>query len=181
MMRSNLVLLSGNNIQFLNQFKFNPMKRIILSWSLLLVLGAGAFAGTLNEVKPVHNKPNLSDKDKSGLFQKVENKNSNLAFLNQVFSFQENQKVDFMITSDARFTGVLTEIVNTEEGNEQFKFASVNEKGLTLSMTVLRDADPDKVTFLCKLSSPQHAYSLIMEKQPNVEVCCWKKDFTCSY
>ena len=180
-MHPNLVVLSGNNIQFLNHFKFNPMKRIILSWSLLLVLAAGSFAGTLNEVKPVPNKLNLSDKDKSGLFQKVENKNSNLAFLQQVFSVEANQKVDFMITSDARFSGILTEVLNTEEGNEQYKFASVNEKGLTLTMTVLRDADPDKVSFLCKLSSPMHAYSLIMEKQADEAVCCWKKDFTCSY
>ena len=157
------------------------MKRIILSWSLLLVLGAGAFAGTLNEVKPVHNKVNLSDKDKSGLFQKVENKNSNLAFLDQVFAVEANQKVDFMITSDAKFSGVLTEVLNTEDGNEQFKFASVNEKGLTLTMTVLRNADPDKVSFLCKLSSPLHAYSLILEKQPEEVACCWKKDFTCAY
>jgi len=157
------------------------MKRVILSWSLLLVLATGSFAGTLNEVKPVTNKPNLADKDRSGLFQKVENKNSNLAFLNQVFGVEANQKVDFMITSDARFSGILTEVLNTEEGNEQYKFASVNEKGLTLTMTVLRNADPDKVSFLCKLSSPLHAYSLIMEKQPEEAVCCWKKDFTCSY
>ena len=157
------------------------MKRVILSWSLLLVLATGSFAGTLNEVKPVANKPNLADKDRSGLFQKVENKNSNLAFLNQVFGVEANQKVDFMITSDARFSGILTEVLNTEEGNEQYKFASVNEKGLTLTMTVLRNADPDKVSFLCKLSSPLHAYSLIMEKQPEEAVCCWKKDFTCSY
>jgi len=48
-------------------------------------------------------------------------------------------------------------------------------------MNVIRGADPDKVTFLCKMSSPLHAYSLVMEKQPDMEVCCWKKDFTCTY
>jgi hypothetical protein len=175
------MLLSENNIQFLNRLNSTPMKRIILSCSLLLVLSSGVFAGTLNEVKPVTIKVKLADKDKSGLFQKVENKNSNVAFLNQVFSVEANQKVDFMITGDAKFSGILTEVSNNAEGNEQFKFASVNEKGLTLTMTVLRDADPDKVSFLCKLSSPLHAYALILEKEPDVEVCCWKKDFTCRY
>jgi hypothetical protein len=175
------VLLSGVNIQFLNQVKFNPMKRIILSWSLLFALGASSFAGTLNEGTPASDKVKRSDKEKSGLFQKVENKNSSLAFLGQVLDFQENQKVDFMITSDAHFSGVLTEIINNEDGSDQFKFVSTNEKGLTLTLTVVRGADPDQVTFLCKMSSPLHAYSLIMEKHPDIEVCCWKKDFTCSY
>ena len=157
------------------------MKRIILSWSLLLVLGSNLFAGTLNEVLPANTKMKISDKEKSGLFQKVENKNSNLAFLNKVFEFEQHQKVNFMITSDAHFTGVLTEVINKEDGTEQYKFASTNEKGLVLTLNVIRGADPDQITFLCKMSSPLHAYSLIMEKQPDIEVCCWKKDFTCTY
>jgi hypothetical protein len=157
------------------------MKRIILSWSLLLVLGSNLFAGTLTEVLPANAKMKLSDKEKSGLFQKVENKNSNLAFLDKVFEFEQHQKVDFMITSDAQFTGVLTEVINKEDGTEQYKFASTNEKGLVLTLDVIRGADPDQITFLCKMSSPLHAYSLIMEKQPDIAVCCWKKDFTCTY
>lgn len=157
------------------------MKRIILSWSLLLVLGSNLFAGTVNEVLPANAKMKISDKEKSGLFQKVENKNSNLAFLGQVFNFKQHQKVDFMITGDARFTGVLTEVINKEDGTEQYKFVSANEKGLVLTLDVIRGADPDQVTFLCKMSSPLHAYSLIMEKQPDIDVCCWKKDFTCTY
>ena len=157
------------------------MKRIILSWALLLALGTSSFAGTLNEGTPTSDKVKRSDKEKSGLFQKVENKNSSLAFLGQVLDFQENQKVDFMITSDAQFSGVLTEIINDGDGIEKYKFTSANEKGLVLTLSVLRGADPDQVTFLCKMSSPLHAYSLIMEKHPDMDVCCWKKDFTCSY
>jgi len=157
------------------------MKKIILSWSLLLVLGSNLVAGTLHEVLPANAKLKMSDKEKSGLFQKVENKNSNLAFLDKVFAFKQHQKVDFMITSEAQFTGVLSEVITKEDGTEQYKFVSANEKGLVLTMNVIRGADPDKVTFLCKMSSPLHAYSLVMEKQPDMEVCCWKKDFTCTY
>lgn len=157
------------------------MKRLIFSWTMLLVFGASAFAEPTPASKNTPGNAMESDKGKSGLFHKVENKNSTLSFLYDVFGYEKNDKVSFMITSEAKFSGTLTDITISEEGNEQFNFISAEEKGLTLTLTVKRGADPDKVSYLCKLSSPQYAYSLILDKQPDMDVCCWKKDFTCSY
>jgi hypothetical protein len=157
------------------------MKRLIFSWTMLLVFGTSAFAGPTPASKPNPGNTMESDKGKTGLFHKVENKNSSLGFLYDVFGYEKNDKVSFMITSEAKFSGMLTDITISEEGNEQFTFSSADEKGLTLTLTVMRHGDPDLVSYLCKLSSPQHAYSLILDKQPDMDICCWKKDFICSY
>lgn len=157
------------------------MKRLIFNWTMLLVIGTSAFAEPTPASKTNPGNSMETDKGKSALFHKVENKNSTLGFLYDVFGYEKNDKVGFMITSEAKFSGVLSDITVSEDGNEQFTFNSSEEKGVTLSLTVIRHADPDKVSYLCKLTSPQHAYSLILDKQPDMDVCCWKKDFTCSY
>lgn len=156
------------------------MKRLLFSWTMILVFGSGAFAEPILGNNPTPNS-NETDKGKTGLFHKVENKNSSLGFLYDVFGYEKNDNVSFMITNEAKFSGVLNNVVVNEEGDEQFIFNSTEEKGLTLTLTVKRHGDPDLVSFLCKLSSPQHAYSLILDKQPDMDVCCWKKDFICSY
>ena len=143
------------------------MKKLLLSGTMLLFLFAVSFAepgkgtGIGKEDVPVY-------------FKKIEHQKNPLLFAEDVFGYKKNQKVRFHITDEVEFTGVLTEIlINEENGSEEFHFASTTEKGVVLTLNILRSGDPDLIGYACKLTSPTFSQALVMEKLPESAATPW--------
>jgi hypothetical protein len=153
--------------------KIFTMKKLLLSGTMLLFLFATSFAGPGNgggsEKVPGGGKVDLPV-----FFQKIEHQKNPLFFAGDVFGYKKNQKVRFHITEDVEFTGVLTDIlINEENGSEEFRFASSTEKGLVLTLNILRSGDPDLIGYACKLTSPTFPQALVMEKLPESAATPW--------
>jgi len=153
------------------------MKKLILSGTCLMLLLTSVLAGPANATDPILEKASgvrVKDIDLPGLFQKIEHKENPLLFAGAVFGYKKNQKVRFHITDDVEFTGVLTDIlINDETGAEEFRFASTNEKGVILTLNILRSGDPDLIGYACKITSPAFPQALVMEKLPEMSATPW--------
>ncbi|MFO0414472.1 MAG: hypothetical protein ACK50E_02375 [Bacteroidota bacterium] len=153
--------------------KIIPMKKLLLSGTMLMFLFVSSFAG--NAGGPgTEEVPKTGKKDLPVFFQKIENHKNPLLFTGEVFGYKKNQKVRFHITEDVEFTGVLSEIlINEENGSEEFRFVSTAEKGVVLTLNILRSGDPDLIGYACKLTSPSFPQALVMEKLPESAATPW--------
>ncbi len=149
------------------------MKKLLLSGTMLVFLFASSFAGNGGGVGSEKVTGTGKD-DLPVFFQKIEHQKNPLLFAGEVFGYKKNQKVRFHITEDVEFTGVLSEIlINEENGSEEFRFISSNEKGVVLTLNILRSGDPDLIGYACKLTSPSFPQALVMEKLPESAATAW--------
>ncbi len=154
------------------------MKKLLFTGTMLMFFFAAAFAGPGKGTEPVAGKTNEigkeGRKDLPVYFQKIENKKNPLLFAGDVFGYKKNQKVRFYVTEDVEFSGILTDIsINQESGAEEFRFISTVEKGVVLTLQILRSGDPDLIGYACKLTSPAYPHALIMEKLPETTSTPW--------
>jgi len=149
------------------------MKKLLLSGTMLMFLFVSSFAGNGGGAGS-EEVPGTGKKDLPVFFQKIENHKNPLLFAGEVFGYKKNQKVRFHITEDVEFTGVLSEIlINEENGSEEFRFISSAEKGVVLTLNILRSGDPDLIGYACKLTSPSFPHALVMEKLPESAATPW--------
>ncbi len=149
------------------------MKKLLLSGTMLMFLFASSFAGNGGGAGS-EKVPGTGKSDLPVFFQKIEHQKNPLLFAGEVFGYKKNQKVRFHITEDVEFTGVLSEIlINEENGSEEFRFISSTEKGVVLTLNILRSGDPDLIGYACKLTSPSFPQALIMEKLPEAAATPW--------
>jgi hypothetical protein len=147
--------------------KINPMKKLLLSATMMFFLFAASFAGP-------GKGAGIGSEDLPAYFQKIEHQKNPLLFTGDVFGYKKNQKVRFHITDDVEFTGILSEIlINEENGSEEFRFSSTTEKGVVFTLNVLRSGDPDLIGYACKLTSPTFPQALVMEKLPESAATAW--------
>jgi hypothetical protein len=147
--------------------KIIPMKKLLLSGTMILFLFGATIAGPGKET-------GIGGEDLPAYFQKIEHQKNPLLFVGEVFGYKKNQKVRFHITDDVEFTGILSEIlINEENGSEEFRFTSTTEKGVVLTLNVLRSGDPDLIGYACKLTSPTFPQALVMEKLPETAATPW--------
>lgn len=143
------------------------MKKLLLSGTMILFLFGATIAGPGKET-------GIGGEDLPAYFQKIEHQKNPLLFAGEVFGYKKNQKVRFHITDDVEFTGILSEIlINEENGSEEFRFTSTTEKGVVLTLNVLRSGDPDLIGYACKLTSPTFPQALVMEKLPETAATPW--------
>lgn len=143
------------------------MKKLLLSGTMILFLFGATIAGPGKET-------GKGGEDLPAYFQKIEHQKNPLLFAEEVFGYKKNQKVRFHITDDVEFTGILSEIlINEENGSEEFRFTSTTEKGVVLTLNVLRSGDPDLIGYACKLTSPTFPQALVMEKLPETAATPW--------
>ncbi len=143
------------------------MKKLLLSGTMILFLFGATIAGPGKET-------GIGGEDLPAYFQKIEHQKNPLLFVGEVFGYKKNQKVRFHITDDVEFTGILSEIlINEENGSEEFRFTSTTEKGVVLTLNVLRSGDPDLIGYACKLTSPTFPQALVMEKLPETAATPW--------